>query len=117
MLNLGKLRLAQKNHDGAIDILSRAVETNQKSPDANYLLGEAYLGARKGSKAVGYLNQAILLDPVGKADVHLRLAALYKGAGLKDKAAAEYEMFLAKKPDYPDRKNLEQYIRDSKNPQ
>jgi hypothetical protein len=54
---------------------------------------------------------------VGKADVHLRLAALYKGAGLKDKAAAEYEMFLAKKPDYPDRKNLEQYIRDSKNPQ
>ena len=117
MLNLGKLRLAQKNHDGAIDILSRAVETNQKSPDANYLLGEAYLGARKGSKAVSYLNQAILLDPVGKADVHLRLAALYKGAGLKDKAAAEYEMFLAKKPSYPDRKNLEQYIRDSKNPQ
>jgi tetratricopeptide (TPR) repeat protein len=97
--------------------LSRAVETDQKSPDANYLLGEADLGARKGSKAVGYLNQAIALDPIGKADVHLRLAALYKGAGLKDKAASEYEMFLAKKPDYPDRKNLEQYIRDSKNPQ
>jgi len=29
---------------------------------------------------------------------------------MKDKAAAEYEQFLAKKPDYPDRKKLEQYI-------
>ena len=48
------------------------------------------------------------------AEAHLRLAALYHGAGLKDKAAAEYEQFLKKKPDYPDRKKLEQYIVQNK---
>jgi hypothetical protein len=39
---------------------------------------------------------------------HARLAALY------DRAAAEYELFLAAKPDYPDRKKLEQYIKENK---
>ena len=38
------------------------------------------------------------------ADAHLRLAMLYNGAGMKDKAAAEYEQFLKKKPNYPERK-------------
>jgi hypothetical protein len=35
---------------------------------------------------------------------------------MKDKAAAEYEQFLKKKPDYADRKKLEQYISDNKKP-
>ena len=48
------------------------------------------------------------------AQAHLRLAALYNAAGLKDKAAIEYEEFLKKKPDYPDRKKLEQYISQNK---
>jgi Tfp pilus assembly protein PilF len=63
---------------------------------------------------VGYLNKAIELDPLGKAEVHLRLAMLYNGAGMKDKAAAEYEKFLEKKPDYGDKKRLQQYILDNK---
>jgi hypothetical protein len=29
--------------------------------------------SRKGSKAVGYLNEAIKLDPIGMADAQLRL--------------------------------------------
>jgi hypothetical protein len=33
---------------------------------------------------------------------------------LKDKAAKEYEEFLKKKPDYPDKKKLEQYISANK---
>ncbi len=60
------------------------------------------------------LNEAIRLDPVGKAEAHLRLAALYNAARMRDKAAAEYEQFLAKKPDYPEKKALEQYIRENK---
>jgi len=80
------------------------------SADANYYLGEAFLQVKKGSKAVVYLNEAIKLDPVGKANAHLRLATLYNAVGMKEKAAAEYEEFLKKKPDHPDRKKLEQYI-------
>jgi tetratricopeptide (TPR) repeat protein len=110
------LRISQKNFEGAIEPFSQAVEVEPQSADANFFLGEAYLQIKKGSKAVGYFNEAIRLDPVGKAEAHLRLAALYRAAGMKDKAVAEYEQFLAKKPDYPERKMIQQYIIENKKP-
>jgi tetratricopeptide (TPR) repeat protein len=114
LINLGKLRLARKNFDGAIETLSRALKEQPLSADANLLVGEAYLQIKKGSKAVGYLNEALRLDPIGKAEAHLRLAALYKGAGLNEKAAVEYEQFLSKRPDYPEREALRKYIKANK---
>jgi len=110
LMNLGRVRLMQQEFDDAITALSRAVEVKPTSADANYYLGEAYLQIKKGSKAVGYFYEALKLNPVGRADAHLRLAALYNGAGLKDKAAIEYEEFLKKKPDYPDKKKIKEYI-------
>ena len=114
LLNLGRAEIAQQKYDIAIDVLNRAVKLRPTSANANYLLGESYLQVKKGSLAVGYLNEALRLDPKGMADVHLRLALLYNGAGMKDKAADEYEQFLKKKPDYPDRKKLEKYVADNK---
>ncbi len=114
LMNLGKLRLAEKKYDAAVEVFSRAVAAQPRSADANHFLGEAYLQIKKGSKAVVYLNEAVRLDPLGKAEIHLRLATLYNGAGMKDKAAQEYGLFLAKKPDYPGRKKLEQYISENK---
>jgi tetratricopeptide (TPR) repeat protein len=113
-MNLGRLRMIQKNFAGAIEPLTAAVNIQASSADANFYLGEAYLQIKKGSKAVGYLYQAIKLDPIGKADAHLRLATLYNAAGLKDKAAIEYEEFLKKKPDYHDSKKLRDYIAANK---
>jgi tetratricopeptide (TPR) repeat protein len=109
-MNLGRLRVARKNYQGAIEPLTAAVNINANSADANYYLGEAYLQIKKGSKAVVYLNQAIKLDPVGRADAHLRLATLYNAVGMKDKAAMEYEEFLKVKPEYPESKKLKEYI-------
>lgn len=114
--NLGKVQLAKKNYEQAIASFEAALKIEPKSAPANYFLGEAYLGIKKGSKAVVYLNEALKIDPVGMAEAHLRLAQLYNGAGMKDKAAAEYEQYLKKKPDYIDRKKLEQYITDNKKP-
>ena len=114
LMNLGKLQIAQKNFEAAVDTFTRAVSAQPKSADANHYLGESYLQVKKGSKAVVYLNEAIKLDPMGKADIHLRLATLYNGAGMKDKAAAEYEIFLSKKPEHPERKKLEDYIKANK---
>jgi Tfp pilus assembly protein PilF len=110
LVNLGRVRLARKNNEGAIEPLEAAIKADPQSATANYFLGEAYLALKKGSKAVGYLNEALRLDPVGMADAHLRLASLYNAAGYKDRAAHEYEQFLQKKPDYPDRKKLQEYI-------
>ena len=104
------MRIVQKNYDGAIEVLLQAVKVQPRSAQANYFLGEAYLQNKKGSLGVGYLNEAIKLDPVGMADAHLRLAALYNAVGMKDKAAAEYEQFLKKVPDHPDAKKLKEYV-------
>jgi tetratricopeptide (TPR) repeat protein len=112
----GKLRMVEKKFEAAVEPLSQAVKLKPTSPEANFFLGEAYLQIKKGSKAVVYLYEALRLDPIGRAEAHLRLATLYNAAGMKDKAAAEYEAFLKKKPDYPDRKKLEQYIAQNKRP-
>jgi tetratricopeptide (TPR) repeat protein len=116
LLSLGRLRIAQKNYDGAIEALTQAVKVLPTSAQANFFLGEAYLQNKKGSLAVGYLNQALKLDPVGMADARLRLAALYNAAGMKDKAAAEYEEYLKVVPDYENKKQLQDYITANKKP-
>jgi tetratricopeptide (TPR) repeat protein len=114
LVSLGRVRLARKNNEGAVEPLEAALKADAKSANANYFLGETYLALKKGSKAVVYLNEALKLDPVGMADAHLRLAALYNLAGYKDRAAAEYEQFLQKKPDYPEKKKLMDYIEANK---
>lgn len=116
LLNLGRAEIAQQKFDVAIEVLGRAVKLRPDSADANYFLGESYLQMKKGSLAVPYLNQALRLDPKNMAEVHLRLALLYDHAGMKDKAAAEYEAFLKQRPDYKDRKKLEEYISANKKP-
>jgi tetratricopeptide (TPR) repeat protein len=114
LLNLGRLESFQKRYDVAIDALTKAVKAQPDSPDANYFLGDAYLQNRKGSAAVEYFREALRLDPVGMAEVHLRLALLYHAAGARDKAAAEYEEFLKKRPDYSERQKLRKYIAANK---
>jgi Tfp pilus assembly protein PilF len=106
--------MARKDYEGAVEVLSQAVQAHPDSADAQYLLGESYLQTKKGSKAVVHLNEALRLDPVGKADAHLRLAALYNAAGMKDRAADEYEQFLAKRPDHPEVQKLRRYIEQNK---
>ncbi len=114
LISLGRLRIARKNFDGAIEVLTQAIKVQPTSSQANYFLGEAYLQVKLGSKAVPYLNAALKLDPVGMADAHLRLAALYNARDLRDKAATEYLEFLKLRPDYAEKKKLEAYISANK---
>jgi cytochrome c-type biogenesis protein CcmH/NrfG len=111
LINLGRFRITQKKYEEAVELLTRAVDLQPQSADANLLLGEAYLRLKKGSKAIPYLNEA---GKLGKIEAHLDLGWLYNAAGLKDRAVVEYEEVLRKKPDYADRKKLEQYISENK---
>ena len=110
-INLGRLFYSQKKFDQAIETLTAAVEVQPTSGEANYLLGESYLQVKKGSKAIPYLNEAAKLD---KPEAHLRLGWLYNAAGMKDKAAIEYEEYLRKNPQYQDRDKLKDYISANK---
>jgi tetratricopeptide (TPR) repeat protein len=112
-INLAKLFLSKKTPEKAIELLTKSVIKDSKSPDINHYLGEAYLQIKKGSKAVVYLNEAIKLAPIEKAELHLRLAALYNAAGMKDRAVSEYRQFLAKVPNFPDKEDLEKYIKEN----
>jgi len=116
LLNLGRVLITQKRYAESVDPLRAATEAHPDSAEAQFLLGQTYLRLKQGSKGVPYLNEALRLDPQGKADAHLLLAALYDGAGLKERAAIEYEHYLAKRPDYRDRKRLERYISEHKKP-
>jgi tetratricopeptide (TPR) repeat protein len=110
-INLGRVRSSQKKFEEALEPLTKAVELQPTSGDANYLLGECYLQLKKGSKAIPYLNEAA---NNGRPDAHLRLGWLYNAAGMKDRAAVEYEEYLKKNPTYPDRDKLKQYIAANK---
>ncbi len=116
LLNLGRLLITQKRYTESIDALGRATQARPDSADAHFLLGETYLKLKLGSKGVPHLNEALRLDPDGKADAHLLLAALYHAVGLKKRAASEYEQFLTKRQDYRDRKRLERYIAEHRKP-
>jgi tetratricopeptide (TPR) repeat protein len=110
---MGKIRVAQKGFEAAIEIYKHAITLEPNSPTAYRLLGEAYLQAKKGTLGVEALNEAIRLDPVGMAECHLLLAKLYELAGAKNLASREYKQFLAKVPDHPDKKKFEQFIKNN----
>ena len=109
-VNLGRVRLAQRNNEGAIAALQSGLAKDSTSALANYFLGEAYLAARKQTIAIDHLIEALKLDPDGMANAHLRLATVYNLSGRKDLAAIEYNEFLKKRPEYPDAQRLRDYI-------
>ncbi|CAN5219389.1 hypothetical protein BH20ACI2_BH20ACI2_22700 [soil metagenome] len=113
LLNLGRLYFSKSQHDNAILVLSNAVKSDARSAEAHHLLGESYLQIKKGSAAVFHFGEALKIAPDEKADLHLRLASLYDAAKMKDKAAAEYKIFLQKKPEHPDKAALQKYISDN----
>lgn len=111
LVNVGRMRLAQKKNESAIAAFESALKKDPKSAIANYFLSEAYFAVGKDSIAIGYANEALNLDPVGMANAHLRLATVYNLAGRKDLAAIEYNEFLKKKPEHPDAQRLRDYIK------
>jgi tetratricopeptide (TPR) repeat protein len=113
LMNLGKLYLGQKKYDDAANAFFGAVKADQTSADAFQYLGETYLQMKQGSKAVMALNEALRLQPDEKAEIHLRLAVLYIGAGAKDRAADEYRLYLQKRPNTPDKDKLEKFIKEN----
>lgn len=112
LLNLGKLYIAEKRFSEAVLVLENAVMSDRNSADGFHYLGIGYLQTKQGSKAVPVLNEAIRLAPAEKAEIHLNLASLYNNAGMKDRAANEYKLFLEKRPDHKEKAKLEAYIKE-----
>ena len=112
-INVGKLRIAQKQFEAAAGIFQHASTLEPTSARIYQLLGEAYIYAKKGNLGVEALNKALELDSVGMAESHLLLATLYDRAGAKHLASKEYRLFLGKIKDHPEKKKFEKYIKDN----
>ena len=112
-INVGRLRVAQGQNAAAIEIFKHAAALDPTSARAFKLMGEAYLQTRQGTLAVEALNEALRLDPIGMAECHLLMARLYDAAGAKGLATREFKAFLAKVPDYPEKRKLEKYIKEN----
>jgi tetratricopeptide (TPR) repeat protein len=110
---IGQLRVAQKQYEAAVEIFKHAAALEPESAWTFQLLGEAYLQAKQGTLGAQALNHAIRLDPMGMAEVHLQLAHLFQLAKANKMAADEYRKFLEKRPDHPDRKKFEKFIREN----
>jgi len=113
MIGAGRSYLNLKKTDRAVEVLKTAYETNPNSADVNHYLGEAYFQMRKGSLGIPLMKKAIEIAPAEKAELHLRIAALYSAAGAKDIAATEYKLFLEKRPNHPDRQKMERFISEN----
>ena len=110
-VNLGRLYTLNKSFDRAVEVLRPAVEKYPDSADANFLLAESYLQTGRYDESAAHFREALRLDPKGKAEAHLRLAALLSAAGRRAEAAAELKQFLEKSPNHPNREKFEEYIR------
>lgn len=113
LISLGKHYLSQKKIEPAVETLEKATAADPASAVAFRYLGEAYLLARRGSKGVPALNEAIRLQPVEMAECHLMLARLYDVVGAKHLASQEFKWFLEKVPGHPEKAKMEAYIRDN----
>jgi Flp pilus assembly protein TadD len=113
-IGLGRAFINLKKLDQATEVLLKAAAIEPKSADVNQYLGEAYFQAKKGTQAIDHFRMALEASPMEKADLHLRIGALYQAAGSKDLAAKEYELFLQKRPDYPQRKEMEKFIEENR---
>jgi tetratricopeptide (TPR) repeat protein len=109
-ISLSQSQYAQKKYEAAITSCKTFLKLDPKSATGFYILGEAYLRTEKGNLAIETFNEAIKLDPIGMAQCHLILADLYDINGLKKLATKEFKAFLAKVPDHPEKKKIEQYI-------
>ena len=116
LLNLGKLEIVSGEFDLSIDLLMGTVGLAADLAEAHYLLGEAHLQVKKGSKAVEYFQRALELQPGVFAEAHLRMAILYDAAGYPKMAIREYQRFLSKRPGSPKRAELEAYIKSRQKP-
>jgi tetratricopeptide (TPR) repeat protein len=112
-INVGQLRVAQKQFEAAIEIFKHAASLEPTSARIQRLLGETYLQTKQGTLGADALNEAIRLDPVGMAECHLLLGRLYDLAGARNMATREYKAFLAKVPEYSEKKKLEKYIKEN----
>ena len=110
---LGKLGLPEENFRGCDRHLSLALKEQRCQP-MQPSRRRSLSSDQEGSKAVGYLNQALRLTRSARRK-RTSDCRRVQGVGLKEKGSLEYEHFF-EAADYPEREALRDYIKVNKKP-
>lgn len=97
VLNMGMMRLSQRQYEKALPHLERAAGLIPDSPRVRYLLGKCLLGLERTDDAIGHLTMAARLDP-GEPAIHLRLSEAFSQSGRDRLAQAELRRVLELSP-------------------
>src|SRR5205814_355531 len=99
-IELGKMRDADRNYDGAIGSFLDALHDVPRSWDANLCLARAYDHAELNSKAIEVYKRLIKMKPSAH-EPYEGIAAVYQQLGFLNKAAANYlkALRLEKRPE------------------
>src|SRR6476469_8033577 len=95
--HLGIIALQKEQAQVAVDVISRALASNNRVPDCHYNMAFALQTLGRLSEAVGYYRQAIELKS-DYVEAHTNLGNVLKELGSHREAAACYERVIALKP-------------------
>jgi Flp pilus assembly protein TadD len=82
---------------GAEELYRKALEMDERQPEAHYNLGYVMLERGFASRAVTHFEAAIKADP-RFADAHFNLAMAYEALGDKARARVDWKMYLELEP-------------------
>jgi tetratricopeptide (TPR) repeat protein len=101
LLALGSLRFRQGDDTGAIDVLTRAVQLDGASWQAEWILANSYLREHKFEDARDHAEQALRIGKEKAGQVQLVLAQALVGLGQNGTAADTFESFARAYPKDP----------------
>ena len=101
LLALGTLRYQQGDDDGAIQLLTKAVQLDGTSWKSEWYLACSYLQERKFAEARDHALQTLKLGKGKAGPIELVIAQAYAGLGDRDRAAEEFDKFVKDNPKDP----------------
>lgn len=99
--DLGRVLEGERDWKGAEDLLTKSLSVDQNSAASLTLLAIAQIQQGKVDDAIASASKVHALDHKPYAMAHLVLARAYESKSEKDKAVAEYKMFLEEEPSGP----------------
>ncbi|HEU0117790.1 MAG TPA: tetratricopeptide repeat protein [Alphaproteobacteria bacterium] len=101
---LGVVRGSRGDFDGAVGLITRAIEHDPKSALFYVHLGNALMGAKKTPEAMNAFRKAVQLQP-GMAEAHYNLANALRASGDWEGAIASYRSAILHNNRYPEAHN------------
>lgn len=112
MLNLGGVLINLGRCQEGLEYNQRAVKERPHDALANAQLGMTYYCLMQDTEAVKYLEAAKRFDPASFSNPQLTLGDIYERQGRFDKAAAELEDFLRRRPGTANEAAIRQRVRE-----